>query len=349
MNFRLHPLALPLRAPLHTSHHTHRVRTGFVLGVDEDGIQGMGECMPLPEFGTESLEVAWRAVEHVCANETTAPRDIESIAGFCATIPVPAARHAIEQALLDLAARRAGMPLHRYLSADSPPAIPVHALLSGATPAELGASARAAWDEGYRSVKVKAGFDDDEARVAAVRRSLPPDASIRLDANGSWDPSQARTMLHMLSKFGVELCEQPIAPGDVDSLARIAESSPIPIAADESLSNPAELEQIISQRAVPILVLKPMVLGGLLTALRIAHRAHARGMASLVTSAMDGVVARAGAAHLAAALPGPHLAAGLSVGRLFIDEGPDPLAPRGGRINLLDRPGLGVESSWTAC
>ena len=66
-------------------------------------------------------------------------------------------------------------------------------------------------------------------------------------------------------------------------------------------------------------VLKPMVLGGLGRALRLGREALQRELQVVVTSSLDGAVARAGAAHLAAALGSP-LAAGLATGRLFDPE-----------------------------
>ncbi|WP_332307135.1 enolase C-terminal domain-like protein [Stigmatella aurantiaca] len=75
-----------------------------------------------------------------------------------------------------------------------------------------------------------------------------------------------------------------------------------------------------------------------------ARQAASIGLEAFVTSAMDGVVSRAGAAHLAAALPSGRLASGLGVGSLFVREEPSehPFRPVQGRIRLPDVPGLGL-------
>lgn len=97
--------------------------------------------------------------------------------------------------------------------------------------------------------------------------------------------------------------------------------------------------------AVGAVVLKPMVLGGLLPCLVVAMRAARLGMQAYVTSSIDGVVARAGAAHLAAALPSGALASGLAVGRLLVKEpGGHPYHPERGVIRLSSTPGLGLSS-----
>jgi L-alanine-DL-glutamate epimerase-like enolase superfamily enzyme len=99
---------------------------------------------------------------------------------------------------------------------------------------------------------------------------------------------------------------------------------------------------------VDLLVLKPMVLGGLWRSLEIARRAHARGVGSYVSSSLDGVVARGAAAQLAAVLPSADWASGLAVGRLFRGEpARHPIAPRNGWIQLSGAPGLGFDGGAT--
>jgi L-alanine-DL-glutamate epimerase-like enolase superfamily enzyme len=92
-----------------------------------------------------------------------------------------------------------------------------------------------------------------------------------------------------------------------------------------------------------VVVLKPMLLGGVLRALDLARRALQRGLRVVVTTSLDGAIARAGAAHLAAAVLalGPQPAAGLATGRLLLDDVcPDPLAPEGGVVRIPQTPGL---------
>ncbi len=95
---------------------------------------------------------------------------------------------------------------------------------------------------------------------------------------------------------------------------------------------------------VGILVLKPMVLGGLLPTLALAREAARKGLDAYVTSSLDGVVARAGAAHLGAALPSGRYASGLGVGHLFRNEPEShPFRPVRGRIRLPRTPGQGAQ------
>ena len=52
---------------------------------------------------------------------------------------------------------------------------------------------------GLRDIKVKVGFDDDVARVTAVREALGPAASLRLDANGAWGFERAVEVLNAVA------------------------------------------------------------------------------------------------------------------------------------------------------
>jgi L-alanine-DL-glutamate epimerase-like enolase superfamily enzyme len=206
--------------------------------------------------------------------------------------------------------------------------------------------------EGYRTLKLKVAgrpLDEDEARVRAVREAVGPEVNLRLDANGGWSEQEALQAVDRLGWYGLELCEQPVAPQDLRALWRVQRRAPFPLAADEALALPGAIAMLLGPTAdempaAKVFVLKPMVLGGLLPALMFARQAARQGLEAFVTSSLDGVVARAGAAHLAAALPSGKLASGLGVGRLFKDDDPAGQAfrPVGGRIQLPDTPGLGL-------
>ncbi|HYO65212.1 MAG TPA: enolase C-terminal domain-like protein [Archangium sp.] len=253
----------------------------------------------------------------------------------------------MEQALLDLEAQRRNVPLSQLLSAEARPALHVNALLGATSPEALAEEARRAVAEGYETLKLKVAgrpLREDIARLSAVRKAVGTTIRLRVDANGAWTEPEARAALEALSDYGLELCEQPVAPENTEALARLGEHSPCPLAADESLSLPKSTQYLLNHPGtVKILVLKPMVLGGLLPTLRLAREAASRGMDAYVTSSLDGVIARAGAAHLAAALPSGRYASGLGVGDLFKDEpGNHPFRPVRGRIQLPRTPGLGV-------
>ncbi|MFB1480845.1 o-succinylbenzoate synthase [Corallococcus sp. RDP092CA] len=370
----LTPLHLALAQPLKTARGTYATRDGFLVRLwDDEGHMGQGEAMPLPEFGTESLSTT-HTVLRGWLNALKGQTLEDSIEGVEATLvpsaseevrqrgarlrgldtdgPVPAAQHGLELALLDLVAQRKGVPLCWLLAEEARQDVFVNALLSAEDPEVLAREARAAADEGYQTLKLKVAgrsLDADEARVRAVREAVGPRVRLRLDANGGWSEPEANRALDRLGWYDLELVEQPTPPEDLQALWRVQRRAPCIIAADETLATPPAVRTLLTMDlgggpAVGAVVLKPMVLGGLLPSMVVALRAAHLGMHAYVTSSIDGVVARAGAAHLASALPSGELASGLAVGRLFADEPKEhPYHPQQGLVRLRDLPGLGLD------
>jgi o-succinylbenzoate synthase len=334
------PVSLRLRTPLVTAHGEIRERSGFLVRVDE----GRGEAFPLPWMGTEDAAACARALAAAAdaLRPSAAPSTIDEITLPTELDVAPAARHGLELALLDLIARHRGVPLRSLLAARPANVVPVSALLSAREPAALAREARAAADEGFATVKLKvahAPIEEDFARAAVVRDAAGPGMRLRLDANGGWTEASALNALRRLARLEVELCEQP-AP-DVAALRRLRGATPVAIAADESV--PRANGELFD--AVDAVVLKPMVLGGILRALRWARLARQHGLRCIVTTSLDGAIARLGAAQLAAALlgDGPMPDAGLATGRLLAnDVCDDPAPPVRGRIALPSAPGLGA-------
>ncbi|MBU8897059.1 o-succinylbenzoate synthase [Corallococcus sp. H22C18031201] len=371
----LTPLRLDFARPLRTARATYAAREGWLVRlVDESGHVGRGEAMPLPEFGTESLSETERALRQWSATLVGQPvsDSLDAIAstrsgdlarverwggarvraqGSAADPRLPAAEHALEQALLELLALRRGIPLRQLFADAARSEVRVNALLGAATPDALADEARRAVAEGFDTLKVKVAgrsLGEDDARVCAVREAAGPSARIRLDANGGWSEPEAIHALRSLHRYSPELVEQPTPAEDWAALGRVAQAVPCPIAADESLASPEWRRHVWASAegnpSASAWVLKPMVLGGLLVTLEWARQAERRGVRTFVTSSLDGVIARAGAAHLAAALPSGELASGLAVGRLFTNEPPGhPYQPVAGRIHLSGAPGIGWE------
>ncbi|MFY0567165.1 o-succinylbenzoate synthase [Archangium lansingense] len=355
----LQTLRLEMVHPLKTARGTYGAREGFVVCVeDEEGRVGQGEAMPLEEFGTESPADCERALNESLAklrqttqsqttSRQTTPLPLGEGWGEGLPTRTPAARHGVEQALLDLQAQRRNIPLSQLLSSESRSEIHVNALLGGQSPEALAEEARRAVAEGYETLKLKVAgrpLSEDVARLSAVREAVGRTIRLRVDANGAWTEEEARAALETLGRYELELCEQPVAPENHEALSRLSKHTPCPLAADESLALPHVTQHILNHAGtVGILVLKPMVLGGLLPTLALAREAARRGLDAYVTSSLDGVIARAGAAHLAAALPSGRYASGLGVGHLFKNEpGSHPFRPVRGRIQLPRTPGLGV-------
>jgi o-succinylbenzoate synthase len=326
----LRPLSARLPAALSNANRSWDERAGLLLELsDERGTVGRGEASPLPGYSPDELEACRAALAALpsLSVDLAAPL-VPQLAAASALISaeLPAARFAVESALLDLAGRRLGAPAHALLGAARPAPVALSAAADGEDPI---ATARAAWARGIRVVKRKIGPHDDG--VFARLRSALPELGVRLDANRSLPEELAAARLRALAPLGPELVEEPCR--DLASLG----VAPVPIAADESLREgwPTAI--------VSAIVLKPALLGGIARCLELAQRARAQGIHVIVTHMWDGPLALAAAAALALALA-PERACGLDR-HSGLALGPEARLPFLSEAQIIagEWAGLGVE------
>jgi L-alanine-DL-glutamate epimerase-like enolase superfamily enzyme len=225
----------------------------------------------------------------------------------------------------------------------------VNATVGDAAPADTAAAAERAVEEGYGTVKVKVGARDvqtDVERLRAVRDAVGDDVVLRADANGAWDREQAEAAFAGFADAGVRYVEQPLPVDDLAGLADLR-GGRVGVAVDETLATHSA-EEVLEAGAADVLVLKPMAFGGVERARRTAVEAQDAGVASVVTTTIDAVVARTGAVHVAASLAGV-LPCGLATGDwLSTDLGADPAFVDDGAVRVPQDPGLGVHGVWEA-
>ncbi len=351
---RVVPFALPLRTPLATAHGIVRERRGVLLALDTDrGQTGLGEATPIAGFGLETPARAREALEAL--GERALGRDPRFVDALLDTAEgdapdAPCARAAFDCAIHDLAAQADGLPLASWLAqrlGTTPRAqIETHALLAGATTGEVVAAAEHAVSSGFRALKLKLGaasLAEDRERVAELRRAVGPAIGIRLDANGGFpNAACALRAIEPFASHAPEWIEQPVPAADVAGLAWLRSRSSIPVAADEAATDRAGLERVLAARAADWIVLKPSACGGLRAAAQAAARARAAGCGVVVTTLLDGAVARGAALALAAALPGPLPACGLATGSLLAADLAEAEVIEGGALSPATQPGLGV-------
>ena len=353
MPFRILQRSLPLRRSFVTSRWTVTQRDVVYVEIRDDasGLAGVGEAAPFEAFGTESLSACLDALQTSATALASLPATIDEIRETLAAIPclpaAPCASFAIETALLDLLAQRAGLPLARLLAgADEPlDRILVNAVLGAGDPESAARDALQAVTNGYTCLKMKIGrasLAEDIDAVAAVRQTIGNAILLRLDANGAWDRNTAAIALNALEPFDIEYVEQPVPAHDIEALREVTAHSPVPVAADEALASAEHARGLLEDGAADVFILKPMALGSLLACRDFAIEAQAAWKDVVFTSLIDSAVARRAVAHLAASLPScAQRHHGLATGDLFAsDLASDPIEH--GCFILPDDPGLGL-------
>lgn len=329
-------------------------RSGLLLLLTlPGGVTAQGEASPLPGYSGESLEDAERALGRI--DWTRLPEldgSVSTEAVFDAIEGAvdracPSARFAVETALLDALGQRRGQPLWALLdpSTPDPPRVPLCAYAGAATDPGVLDRAAAAVRRGVTTVKVKITGPRLGAQMDSLARvrSTIGGVALRLDANQSLAPETARADLERLARLEPELVEEPVPPTALDAW----ESSPIPIALDESLKDPAVWARLAPRAealGIRAVVLKPMALGGFAACRRIAEGAKRRGLEATISHLFDGPVALTAAAHLALALGSRSRASGLDV-HAGLDAWPRVPLPSFSATSILPdtQPGLGLD------
>ncbi|WP_435077250.1 mandelate racemase/muconate lactonizing enzyme family protein [Halococcus sp. AFM35] len=328
---RIEPFSLALAGPLSTARGTIDTRDGFLVTIEHEGLWGVGEATPLPGW-TESLDDCRAALERARSTDGW-ENALDALDG------TPAARHGLALALCDARSRAAGVPLYRYLGGEHRERVPVNATIGDDTVNETVDAATAAVERGFAALKLKVGVqavEDDIERIATVREAVGPDIELRVDANGAWSRDEARAALDGFADADLAYVEQPLSRADLVGHAELR--GQVWVALDESLATHS-VECVLDTGAADVLTLKPMVLGGPDRARAVALAAREAGCEAVLTTTIDGALARAGAVHVAASLPDP-LPAGLATAdRLATDLLADPAPIEDGHAHVPQEPG----------
>ncbi len=275
----------------------------------------------------------------------------------------------IDIALWDLAGKIAGLPVYRLLGGYCDR---VEAYASGGfyqqgkgIP-ELVREAEGYAAQGYRGMKMKIGrnvstqsamrelipgneqcvvsFDEDLARVAAVREALGPEAKLMVDVNCAWGTGVALQMGRALEPYRLYWLEEPVATDNLEGSAALAHDLATPIAGYETEQGVYGYRELIARGAIDIAQPDITWAGGFSECRRIAMLAHAHHIA-VAPHAFSSAITLMASAHLLASLPnGLELEFDQNPNALRSDLLKEPVSiDQEGCVHLPQRPGLGIE------
>ena len=264
--------AFPLATPFRISRGVKTVAEVVTVEITADGHTGRGEGVPYPHYG-ESISGALATIEAVrIALESGAGREeLQHL------MPAGAARNAVDCALWDLEAKRAGTSVTAMIGRP-PVAATATAITVGLdTPAAMAAAASKLAN--VPLIKVKVDRNDPASQIRAVRDAAPGPRMI-VDPNESWTMAEVEQLQPLLAELAVDLLEQPLpaeADASLDGFVPL-----VPIAADESLHVAADVERLARRYQVANIKLDKT--GGLTGALALAEAAEAAGLGLMIGS-----------------------------------------------------------------
>ncbi|WP_354638240.1 mandelate racemase/muconate lactonizing enzyme family protein [Kitasatospora camelliae] len=331
---------LRLAEPLRISRSVTAARDAVVLTVRQDGLNGSGEVVSSEFLGLPTASILHQAagLRPALARAAGPEEALEQLGAGAFGGLSPGVLAAVEAALLDLVGKRAGLPLHTLLGEPVAPAAATARTIGITGPVRAAAQAARLAAAGFTVLKIKAGSADpteDLARVEAVRVGAPG-VRLLLDPNGAWTADTARALLPRFAEVGVEAVEQPIAAGDPDTLADLAQGSPVPVIADEDAVSHRDAVRLAGR--VHGVNVKLAKCGGVSAALRICEDLRGSGtevMLGCLTASSLGI---APAVHLV------DLARWVDLdGHLLLAHDPwHGIGGQDGTVRAPEGPGLGV-------
>ena len=340
---------VPLAKPVRGVHGTTSIQRSVLVQVRTDeGVEGWGNVDPTPGYSLVSAVGIHDSVARLAPglegedpfnlHRALDTMDRQTVEGF-------EAKAAIEMALLDIKGRALGVPVHSLLGGALTHEVTLNAWIGTVAP-EQAAHEAAEWlCRGFTTAKIKVSGAGDEgiARVAAVRAAVGNRMALRVDFNESLTLSEAVACIRRLEPYALTLVEQPIPRTDIAGLAEIRRAIGIPLMADESVTGPASLMDIIRREAADIVMVKVMKQGGLLRTRQMIDCAAAAGLRVVIGHGfgltLSTLAEAAVAATSDAVIPGCEAVGPL---KMAGDVVADPIRLGDGVLHLLDAPGLGA-------
>jgi len=259
----------------------------------------------------------------------------------------PVARSGLHCALVDAAARLEGKPLFEVLGGKSSGPLVTDITLPIADPKHLAGLARRYFERGFRCFKIKVGADlSADLRTVRLVAEATPGASVLFDANMGFDAREALALLDGAREVGLQVScfEQPCAREDFDGLRRVRASG-VPVIADESVRDLADLERLHREDAVDGVNLKLVKMGGIDRCLALGKRAQELGLRLMVGAMIESRLGLTAMAHVASALGGAEWVDLDTAFLLARDPWRGGMEDDGPRLTLPMTAGLGMELS----
>jgi len=300
------PLAIPLRRPFEHAACRRSVAEPLVVQVElANGVVGFGEALPRPYVTGETAATVEAAIKSVLLDALVParPKSMAEALEIAESLPwhdqdgqpCNAARAAVELALLDAYGKAFGRSVGQMAGwfgtpGFGPPGslrkVTAAGVLGMADPSKLRRSVRLMRCYGLRDFKLKVGGDDpavDSARLDAVLQVLgralkDGRATLRIDANGAWEPEVAAKVLSGWKDLPIAAVEQPCPPGTEPQWQQIASACGLPLFADESLTDMADARYLAQLSFISGFNIRISKNGGLTAAVRLAEVAKQAGL-----------------------------------------------------------------------
>ncbi|MCH7987936.1 MAG: mandelate racemase/muconate lactonizing enzyme family protein [Planctomycetes bacterium] len=273
-------------------------------------------------------------------------RDPMNIAAYHRDCPLETRlKSGIEMALWDIRGKALGQPLAVLLGGIIRPEVELAACMGIQTYERAGEIATYYVEQGYSSLKTKAGADMDEdyEMVRGVRDAVGDKLKLRIDPNRAYTPQQAAELAKRLEPFELEYLEQPIPAEPLSDAHWLREQTTTPIALNESVIGPDSVWEILRTEAASHILPDTHIAGGIWPCVKIGHVCEAAGVPCIMHCGHDLGPKTAAMVHVAASGHAYSLGNDSTYYGLKEDITVEPFKIVHGKIAVPEKPGLGIE------
>ncbi|MBK5722786.1 o-succinylbenzoate synthase [Dysgonomonas sp. Marseille-P4677] len=321
------PYTLQFKRPAGTSrgvYHDHKIWYVVISSVSDSERWGVGECAPLFDLSCDYDENYEHTLNQFCEKlEQSGQLDMEALR------PYPSILFGLETALRHL--EKGNYQLWNTPFSEGVAGIPINGLIWMGNYDYMFEQIETKMQQGFRCIKLKIGainFEEELKLLRLIRQHYSADQiTLRVDANGAFSQNDAFEKLERLSELDLHSIEQPIRAGQWADMAKLAETTPLPIALDEELigiNQPDEKKLLLETIRPQYIILKPTLHGGISGATEWIELAESLNVGWWITSALESNVGLNAIAQWCSTFDNP-LAQGLGTGALYTNNVEMPL------------------------
>lgn len=326
-----HPLKFNFEAGTSRGILTEKLSWFLILN-DDEGNRGIGEVSIIPNLSPEWDPTSFpKFIEHFSKNINDFIESPQFLNHY------PAVKFALECASSNLKQNKKGcvFPGPFY---EGKREIPINGLVWMGNEDFMKQQIKDKIDAGFKCIKMKIGaidFDTELSLLKSIRNSYSKEEiTLRVDANGAFGIKDAPAKLDKLSKLDIHSIEQPIKAGQVEKMAALCKSTPLPIALDEELIgiyDDKDKSKLLDAIQPQYIILKPSLMDGISGTKKWIEKAEERKIDWWMTSALESNIGLNAIAQLCDSYA-PKIPQGLGTGNLYKNNIDSPLEVRNGCI-----------------
>lgn len=330
------PIA-PYRSHVRSSSTT---QSAIVRVETSEGLTGWGEHNVnfLPDINAARMQKT--------ASDWLIGRDPLNIAAYHRDCPFETRlKSGVELALWDIQGKAAGLSVAELLGGVIRPRISLAACMGIQNYQRSGEIATWCVEQGFSTLKTKAGanMDEDVEMVRGIRDAVGDRLKLRIDPNRSYSLAEATELCRRVEEYKLEYIEQPIPAEPLSEAATLRRSTIVPLALNESVTDPASAMQILREDAAEFILPDTHIAGGIQPCVTIGRLCEAAGIPAIMHCGHDLGPKTAAMLHVAAACPAYSLANDSTYYGLENDILLESFQIDAGTISVPTAPGLGCD------